>query len=423
MLDSRQFRGDRLEALAAALARRGTRLNKGRIRDLEAERKRLQTELEALRAEHKRHSQEAMQNARQADLEARRNARQRMASLALSLQAVQTEFQELLETIPNVPDASAPDGGREQDNQCLRRWGTVRTMDFPVRDHVFLGEALGGLHLQAAARMSGARFAVLSGALAQLHRALVQFMLDIHIRRYGYTEINAPCLIQAHSCFGTGQLPKFAEDLFYVPEQELYLSPTGEVPVTNLVREQILDGRTLPRRYVCHSVCFRSEAGSHGKDVRGLIRQHQFEKVELVQLCRAQESRQLLEELTEHAEAVLQALELPYRVMTLCAGELGFSAAKTYDLEVWLPGQDCYREISSCSNFTDFQARRLKARWREPGQGKKTEFLHTLNGSALAVGRTLVAVLENGQDREGCIALPEALHPYMNGTRVLKPPA
>ena len=423
MLDSRQFRGNRLETLATALARRGTQLDRERIRGLEEERKRLQTGLEALRAEHKRHSQRAPGGAQAEDLETRRHTRQRMATLALSLQAVQTEFQELLETIPNVPDASVPDGDSEQDNQCLRRWGTVRTMDFPVRDHVFLGEALGGLHLQAATRMSGARFAVLSGSLAQLHRALVQFMLDIHTQRYGYTEINAPCLVQAHSCFGTGQLPKFADDLFYVPKQELYLSPTGEVPVTNLVREQILNGNTLPQRYVCHSVCFRSEAGSHGKDVRGLIRQHQFEKVELVQLCQAQESPQLLEELTEHAEAVLQALELPYRVMTLCAGELGFSAAKTYDLEVWLPGQGCYREVSSCSNFTDFQARRMKARWREPGQGKKTEFLHTLNGSALAVGRTLVAVLENGQARDGRITLPEVLHPYMGGTRVLKPQA
>ena len=427
MLDRKAFRNS-LSSVVSRLARRGLCLDVPHIEALEAQRKRLQTEFESLSARHNHHSRElAAYQATGHDAEtlrkALRLAKHEMEALRKALNTVQDELDTLLATTPNLPHESVPDGVAEEDNQCLRRWQEPRKMDFPPRDHVALGEALGGLDFPAAARVAGARFAVLRGPLARLHRALGQLMLDTHTREHGYTELNVPCLVQAHSCFGTGQLPKFADDLFHVQKQDLYLSPTAEVPVTNLMREQILDSDCLPLRYVCHSLCFRSEAGSHGKDVRGLIRQHQFEKVELVQLSSADESWSLLETLTGHAERILQDLGLPYRVMALCAADLGFAAAKTYDLEVWLPGQGRYREISSCSNFTDFQARRMRIRWRNPARGGKTELVHTLNGSGLAIGRTLVAVLENFQDEAGRIILPEVLHPYMDGITVLEPEA
>jgi seryl-tRNA synthetase len=331
------------------------------------------------------------------------------------LEQLQRELEEIALGIPNVPHASVPDGKDERDNKEVRRWGEPRKFDFTPKDHVDVGAALELLDFDTAAKIAGARFVVMSGALARLHRALIQFMLDLHTREHGYTETYVPYLVNAESMRGTGQLPKFEADLFGVKgEQGYYLIPTAEVPVTNIVRDTIVEPGDMPRRYVCHTPCFRSEAGSYGKDTRGMIRQHQFEKVELVQIVRPADSYRALEELTGHAEQVLQRLELPYRVVALCAGDMGFAAAKTYDLEVWLPGQDRYREISSCSNFEDFQARRMQARWRNPETGKP-ELVHTLNGSALAVGRTLVAILENNQEADGHVRVPQALRPYLGG--------
>ncbi len=311
-----------------------------------------------------------------------------------------------------------PDGKDEEDNREERRWGEPPQFDFEAKDHVDLGIENGLLDAEAAAKLTGSRFTVMSGPLARMHRALIQLMLDTHIQ-HGYTEAYVPYLVNSDSLRGTGQLPKFEEELFKLQgEHEYYLIPTAEVPLTNLVRDVIIDADEMPRRYVAHTPCFRSEAGSYGKDTRGMIRQHQFEKVELVQIVRAEDSFDALEQLTSHAEAILQKLELPYRVVTLCTGDIGFSATKTYDLEVWLPGQGKYREISSCSNFVDFQARRLQARWRNPETGKP-ELVHTVNGSGLAVGRTLVAVMENYQDAEGRVRVPEALRPYMGGIEVI----
>ena len=313
---------------------------------------------------------------------------------------------------PPLPP-EVPEGASEEDNLEVARWGEPRAFDFPVKDHVDLGARGGLLDFDDATKIAGSRFAVLRGPLARLHRALIQFMLDLHTLEHGYTEVNVPYLANADSLRGTGQLPKFEEDLFrVVRDPVLYLIPTAEVPVTNLVRDAIVDA--LPLRFVCHSPCFRSEAGSYGRDTRGMIRQHQFEKVELVQMVAPEASSAVLEALTGHAETVLQRLGLPYRKVLLCGGDLGFSSLKTYDLEVWLPGQQKYREISSCSNFGDFQARRLMARWRNPADGKP-EYLHTLNGSGLAVGRALVAVMENYQQADGSIAVPEALRAYMGG--------
>ncbi len=324
--------------------------------------------------------------------------------------------------LPNIPDASVPDGRSEDDNVEVRRWGEPRDLVSP-KDHVDLGEALGGVDFESAAKITGARFVVLRGQIARLQRALTQFMLDTHTQQHGYEEIYVPYIVNADSLRGTSQLPKFAEDLFHLEGQDWYLIPTAEVPVTNMFRDRILSAEELPVRFVCHTPCFRSEAGSHGKDTRGLIRQHQFEKVELVQAVPASQSWEALEQLTGHAEAILQALQLPYRVMALCAGDMGFSSAKTYDLEVWVPSQGCYREISSCSNFQDFQARRMQARVR-PEPGAKPELIHTLNGSGLAVGRTLLAVIENGQQPDGSIELPEVLAPYLGGqTRITAPGA
>ena len=317
-----------------------------------------------------------------------------------------------------------PEGASEAENKEIARWGTPQEFAFSPRDHVDLGEALGLMDLEAAGRIAGSRFSLLSGDLARLHRALAQFMLDCHTQNHGYTELYVPYIVNEASLTGTGQLPKFAEDLFRLEgDQGYYLAPTAEVPVTNIVRDQIFDADTLGPaglKYVAHTPCFRSEAGSYGRDTRGLIRQHQFEKVELVQIVRAGQSEAALEALTGHAESILQALELPYRKVMLCGGDLGFSAALTYDLEVWLPGQSAYREISSCSNFRDFQARRLQARWRNPETGKP-ELVHTLNGSGLAVGRTLVAVLENGQREDGGIAIPTTLQGYLGGQTEIKP--
>ena len=334
------------------------------------------------------------------------------------LNEIQKELNEIVMGIPNILHESVPEGESEEDNEEVRRWGEPKVFNFTVKDHVDLGESMGLLDFEAAVRIAGTRFSLMQGAIARLHRALIQFMLDTHTRDHGYTELNVPYLVNADSLRGTGQLPKFGEDLFHIEEHDLYLIPTAEVPVTNIARDQILSAETMPRKYVCHTPCFRSEAGSYGKDTRGMIRQHQFEKVELVQMVKAEDSYDALEELTGHAEKILQLLDLPYKVVTLCGGDIGFSATKTYDIEVWLPGQEKYREISSCSNFEAFQARRMKARWRNPDTGKP-ELIHTLNGSGLAIGRTLVAVLENYQDSEGHIAIPEILKSYMGGLEAI----
>jgi seryl-tRNA synthetase len=323
-------------------------------------------------------------------------------------------------SIPNIPHGSVPDGANEDDNVEIRRWGKPREFDFEPRDHVDLGVDNGGMDFDAAVKITGSRFVTMNGSIARLHRALIQFMLDLHSSEHGYTEVYVPYIVNADSLRGTGQLPKFEEDLFALANEEhsYYLIPTAEVPVTNLVRDSILEADDLPLKRVCHTPCFRSEAGSYGKDTRGMIRQHQFEKVELVQVVKPDESMTALDELTGHAERVLQLLELPYRVVNLCAGDIGFAAQKTLDLEVWLPGQGKYREISSCSVFGDFQARRLKARWRNP-DSKRPELVHTVNGSGLAIGRTLVAVLENYQNADGTISIPTALDSYMGGITTL----
>ena len=323
----------------------------------------------------------------------------------------------ILAGIPNVPHESVPPGKFEEDNIEVRRWGTLRQFDFTPKPHWELGEHLGILDLQRAAKLSGARFAVYWGLGARLERALASFMLDLHTRDHGYTEVLPPYMVNSDSMYGTGQLPKFAQDLFKCEQHDLWLIPTAEVPLTNLYREEVIDPGRLPLSITAYTPCFRSEAGSYGKDVRGIIRQHQFQKVELVKLTRPHESYQHLEQLTRDAEAVLQKLELPYRVMLLSTGDLGANSAKTYDLEVWLPGQQIFREISSCSNFESYQARRANIRWRPEG-GKKTEFVHTLNGSGLAIGRTWLAILENYQQADGSVLVPEVLRPYMNADRI-----
>lgn len=417
MLDPQLLRRDP-ETVAAGLARRGFTLDTAALAAIEQKRKSAQVRMEELQAERNRTSKSIGQaKARGEDVS---EILAEVGRLGDELNAAKAAFdeaagalQELSAGLPNLPDESVPAGLSEDDNVEIRRWGEPRDLASP-KDHVDLGEILGGLDFDAAARITGARFSVLRGQLARLQRALTQFMLDTHTQQHGYEEIYVPFIVNADSLRGTGQLPKFAEDLFKIEGQDWYLIPTAEVPVTNMFRDQILDAAELPRKFVCHTPCFRSEAGSHGKDTRGLIRQHQFEKVELVQAVPAGKSWEALEELTGHAEAILQALELPYRVMTLCAGDMGFSAAKTYDLEVWVPSQGTYREISSCSNFVDFQARRMQARVRAE-KGAKPELVHTLNGSGLAVGRTLLAVIENGQQPDGSIVLPPALVPYMGG--------
>ena len=419
MLDPRLLRNE-LQATAEHLARRGVRLDLQQITDLEAKRKALQVAAQELQNQRNSRSKQigrakAAGEDIQPLLDEVADLGEQLKQSQEALAEVQAALQEISLGIPNLPHASVPEGSDEGDNREERRWGTPPEFDFEPRDHVDLGVAAGWMDFEAAAKLTGSRFVTLQGSLARMQRALTQFMLDTHSGEHGYTETYVPYMVNADSLQGTGQLPKFEQDLFRLSgELGYYLIPTAEVPVTNLVRGEIIEDIDMPRRWVAHTPCFRSEAGSYGKDTRGMIRQHQFEKVELVQVVRPTESYQALEQLTGHAEAILQRLELPYRVVTLCSGDLGFSAAKTYDLEVWLPGQGAYREISSCSNFEDFQARRLQARWRNPETGKP-ELVHTLNGSGLAVGRTLVAVLENYQQADGSVRVPQVLHDYMGG--------
>ena len=422
MLDPQVLRND-IEQVAKALTKRGFTLDIAAIETLEEKRKAIQVKTQELQQQRNTRSKDiGKAKAQDEDIQPLLDE---VASLGGELKSsedelteIQKELNEIVMGIPNILHESVPEGESEEDNEEVRRWGEPKVFNFTVKDHVDLGESTGLLDFEAGARITGSRFLVMQGAIARLHRALIQFMLDIHTSEHGYTELNVPYLVNADSLRGTGQLPKFDEDLFHIEEHGFYLIPTAEVPVTNLVRDQILSAETMPRRYVCHTPCFRSEAGSYGKDTRGMIRQHQFEKVELVQMVKAEDSYDALEELTGHAEKILQLLDLPYRVVTLCGGDIGFAATKTYDIEVWLPGQEKFREISSCSNFEDFQARRMKARWRNPETGKP-ELVHTLNGSGLAVGRTLVAVLETYQDSEGRITVPEVLKPYMSGLEVI----
>jgi seryl-tRNA synthetase len=425
MLDTRLLRADPA-AVAANLARRGFHLDVERFRALEERRKAAQVSADEVRAARNSHAKNVgrakAQGQEIAGLVAEGDAlARRLESLDKELAVVQAEFDELCLGLPNTLHESVPDGRDENSNVEVRRWGTPRTFEFTPLDHVAVGEQLAMMDFEAAGRISGARFVVLKGAIARLQRALIQYMLDLHTAQHGYTEVYAPYLVSRQALVGTGQLPKFEADLFRVvgSESEFFLIPTAEVPVTNLVRDSILEANTLPRKFVAHTPCFRSEAGSYGKDTRGMIRQHQFEKVELVQMVKPEDSYAVLEELTGHAEKVLQGLELPYRVVALCAGDVGFGSAKTYDIEVWLPGQQKYREISSCSNYEGFQARRMQARWRNPATGKP-EALHTLNGSGVAAGRALVAVLENYQQGDGSVRVPEALRHYMGGAEVIR---
>jgi seryl-tRNA synthetase len=419
VLDPKLLRSDP-QSVAANLARRGFQLDVAAFQALEERRKAAQVESDRVRAERNANAKAVgMAKGKGEDASALlKRAEELTSQLGASdaaIGAVQAELDAWQLGLPNLLHESVPEGRDESANQEVRRWGEPRKFDFKPKDHVELGEKLGGVDFESAAKISGARFAVMKGGVARLQRALAQFMLDLHTREHGYTEIYAPYLVQSQALLGTGQLPKFEQDLFRVQgEQGFFLIPTAEVPVTNLVRDSIVEAKTLPQRFVAHTPCFRSEAGAAGKDTRGLIRQHQFEKVELVHIVRPADSYAALEELTSHAETVLRKLELPHRVVALCAGDVGFGSAKTYDIEVWLPGQDKYREISSCSNCEAFQARRMQARWRNPESGKP-EPLHTLNGSGVAVGRALVAVLENYQNADGSVTVPAVLRPYMGG--------
>ena len=423
MIDPKLLRSDP-EAVARNLARRGYTLDVQGLKALEEKRKPWQVESDRLRAE-RNASAKAIGMAKGrgeavAPLIAKsERAAEDLAKAEQELTAVQAELEQWTLGLPNLLHDSVPDGKDESGNAEVRRWGSPREFDFTPRDHIEIGERLGGLDFEAATRMSGARFVVMRSQVARLHRALAQFMLDLHTSEHGYTEVYVPYLVQRQALLGTGQLPKFEEDLFAVRgEQGFYLIPTAEVPVTNLVREQIVAAEQLPLKLVAHTPCFRSEAGAAGKDTRGMIRNHQFDKVELVQIVRPADSYATLEELTSHAEAVLKKLEIPYRTLALCGGDIGFGSAKTYDLEAWLPAQGKYREISSCSNFEAFQARRMQARWRDP-DSKTPQPVHTLNGSGLAVGRTLVAVLENYQNEDGSVTVPRVLRPYMGGRETL----
>ena len=424
MLDPKLIRSD-LDAVAAGLARRNFILDTEQLSDLESRRKQLQVETQQLQNERNSRSKSIGQaKAKGEDIQPLLDEVGRLGeSLKQSeadLSQLQNDLDNILLGLPNLLDDSVPDGLDENSNREVLRWGEPKDFDFEVKDHVDLGLTHAWLDFEAAAKITGSRFVVMRGDMAKLHRALIQFMLDVHTNDHGYQEVYVPYIANSASLKGTGQLPKFEEDLFKLQsEHDYYLIPTAEVPVTNIARDEIFEANSLPAKFVCHTPCFRSEAGSYGKDTRGLIRQHQFEKVELVQFVRPEESWDAHEALTAHAEAILQKLELPYRKVVLCAGDTGFSSAKTYDLEVWLPGQSQYREISSCSNFLDFQARRMKARWRNPETGKP-ELLHTLNGSGLAVGRTLVAVIENNQDKDGNIHIPAVLQPYMRGKQLLE---
>jgi len=424
MLDPKLIRSD-ISAIAAQLKRRGYDLDVSVIEDLEVKRKEYQVHTEQLQSERNTRSK-SIGKAKAAG-EDIQPLLDEVAGLGESLEKAKTELGDIQEQldailmgIPNLPHESVPDGKDESDNVEIHRWGEQRKFDFEIKDHVDVGAGLDALDFDTASKLTGSRFVVMRGQMAKLHRALTQLMLDLHTSEHGYTEVYVPYIVNSDSLRGTGQLPKFEEDLFCVDRDAgYYLIPTAEVPVTNLARGEIIDAEDMPLKLTSHTPCFRSEAGSYGKDTRGMIRQHQFEKVEMVQLVKPDDAWDALEQLTSHAETVLQRLELPYRVVTLCSGDIGFSAAKTYDLEVWLPGQQAYREISSCSCFTDFQARRMQARWRNPATGKP-ELVYTINGSGLAVGRTLVAILENYQQADGSVVVPDALKPYMGGVEKLQ---
>ncbi|MHB1231941.1 MAG: serine--tRNA ligase [Burkholderiales bacterium] len=421
MLDVQLLRND-LDAVAQRLAARGYQLDVVHFQELEQERKSIQIRTQELQAKRNQTSKQiGSAKSKGEDVSA---IMAEVANLGDELKAaeeklayIQNRLNDLLLTIPNLPHESVPAGKSEADNVEVRRVGTPRSFDFAVKDHVDVGEGLKLLDFETAVKISGARFSLMKGSLARLHRALAQFMLDVHTQEHGYTEVYVPYLVNADSMRGTGQFPKFEDDQFHVCADDLYLIPTAEVPVTNIVRDVILAEEDLPLKFVSHTPCFRREAGSYGRDTRGMIRQHQFDKVELVQIVHPSDSYAALETLLGHAEAILKKLELPYRVITLCGGDMGFSAAKTYDIEAWLPAQNTYREISSCSNFEAFQARRMQARYRK--EKNKPELVHTLNGSGLAVGRTLVAILENYQNADGSVTIPAALRPYMGGASML----
>jgi len=423
MLDIRKVR-ENPQAVAESLAKKFYTFDVALFTSLDAQRKAADVSSQNLQAEKKKASKQigqfiaqglSVDEAKAKVAEVLANIDAQLKTAVDEAKSIQEALHNLLMAIPNIPDESVPEGKDEEENIELRTWGEPKPYDFETKDHVDLGVGLDGIDFEVAAKITGSRFAVMKGQVARMHRALIQLMLDTHTEEHGYTETYVPFMVNSDSLKGTGQLPKFEEDLFKIPfnDTHYYLIPTAEVPVTNLLRNEIVDAKQLPIKFACHTPCFRSEAGSYGRDTRGMIRQHQFEKVELVQFVRPQDSQQALEDLTLHAEKILQKLELPYRTVKLCGGDLGFSAAMTLDLEVWLPGQQKFREISSCSNFLDYQARRMQARWRNP-ETNKPELLHTVNGSGLAVGRTLVAVLENYQQADGRIQVPQALKPYMN---------
>ena len=423
MLDPQLIRNE-LNLIAEALKKRGVSIDVNKIKKIEDKRKSIQVKTEKLQSDRNIISKKI------GELKAKNEKTDKLFNdVALIkeeldkneelLNIIQNELNELLITIPNIPHESVPIGDSSENNEFIREWGDKPTFDFKIYDHVDLGELLGLIDFDSATQIASSRFVVMKGGIARLHRALIQFMLDTHTAEYSYLEVNVPYLVNTNSCINTGQLPKFKEDLFCIEGEDFYLIPTAEIPVTNIVKDKIINEADLPLRFVCHSPCFRSEAGSYGKDTRGMIRQHQFEKVELVQIVKPEDSYSALEELTSHAESILQKLNLPYRIISLCTGDLGFAAAKTYDIEVWLPSQDTYREISSCSNFESFQARRMKGRWRS-NTTNKTELLHTLNGSGLAIGRTLIAIMENYQTKDGDILIPDVLRKYMNNESVIK---
>ena len=426
MLDAKLLRRDP-ELVAANLARRGYKLDTAALEALESRRKSAQQRVEELRNKRNTASKaigQAKAKGENADalLDGVQSLGDELDRVEAEMKAAKCELDELMLGMPNLLHESVPDGDDESANDEIRRWGEPGKFSFEIKDHVDLGADLGMLDFERAAKISGSRFAVISGMLARMHRALIQFMLDLQTTENGYREYYVPYLVNRESLIGTSQLPKFAHDLFAAGDSGLYMIPTAEVPLANLVSDEITDSDALPLKFAAHTPCFRSEAGSYGKDTRGMIRQHQFEKVEMVQIVSPDMSYEALEELTGHAELVLQKLQLPYRVVSLCAGDIGFAAAKTYDIEVWMPGQDKYREISSCSNCLDFQARRMSARWRNPETGKP-ELVHTLNGSGVAIGRALIAVMENYQREDGGIIVPDALHSYMGGLACIEPPA
>mgnify|MGYP001158072644 FL=1 len=423
MLDPQLVR-NKLDTIVEESLRRGVSIDKNKIKKIEDNRKKIQVETEKLQSERNNISKkigELKSKGEQTEnlLEKVTIIKKQLEENEEKLNSIQKDLNELLIAIPNIPHKSVPNGNSDADNKLIREWGEKPKFDFKIKDHVDLGESLNQIDFDSAVKVSGSRFVVLKDKIAQLHRALIQFMIETHTTEHGYQEINVPYLVNSDSCINTGQLPKFEEDLFRIQDQDLYLIPTAEIPVTNVVKDQIIEDTSLPLKYVCHSPCFRSEAGSYGKDTRGIIRQHQFEKVELVQIVQPENSYSALEELTINAEEILKRLNLSYRVVALCAGDLGFSAAKTYDIEVWLPSQNMYREISSCSNFESFQARRMQARYRD-SKTNKPELLHTLNGSGLAVGRTLIAIMENYQTKTGDILIPNVLRQYMANQSIIK---